>query len=541
MTIVSPVPNTLQNGQTADAPQVMANFNSIVTDVNAKAAASGANSDITALLALSTPISYLLGGTQVWIGGTVTGTANAIVLAAPTPAAGFTLVTGYIVTFVPTASNSNTTTLNVFGTGIKNVFKVTPAGVAACAGGEIINGQIVAVVYDGTQFVLINPVVTTSGALANTGAFSSSASAVWTGVITPTALSGNTNDWAPTSFSTAYKVRASASATYNLTGIAGGATGREIILENVGTFNITLTSNDAGSTAANRFLFARPLILGPNEVVALSYDGTASGWRARAPFIAQPIAGGFKNLKVQATANTTVTVTADAITLEDANGEAYRAQTISTSINSAVTGANGLDTGAMANATWYSVWIIYNPTTNTVAGLISISATAPTMPSGYTFKARNGWVITDGSANFKRTLQYGRTAQYVVGTNPATSVIVASGVTGTYSVTSPTLSAVSVATVVPTTAVRITLGLNENWKGGATSAIQVAPNTAWGGTNNGQSGSAGNVWFVAMPILGSPGNYNWPSITMLLEATTIAVAMDGAGGAISCLGWEDNL
>lgn len=167
MTIVSPVPNTLQNGQTADAPQVMANFNSIVADVNAGAAASGANSDITALLGLSTPISYLLGGTQVWIGGTVTGTANAIVLAAPTPAAGFTLVKGFIVTWLPTASNSAATTLNVFSTGVTNVFKSTPAGPAACTGGEIVNALMAAAIYDGTRFVLLTDALKLLGLLTN--------------------------------------------------------------------------------------------------------------------------------------------------------------------------------------------------------------------------------------------------------------------------------------------------------------------------------------------------------------------------------------
>lgn len=63
MSIIGSLPFTLINGQTADATQVMANFNTIVSSVNASAAASGANSDITALLGLSTPIGTAEGGT----------------------------------------------------------------------------------------------------------------------------------------------------------------------------------------------------------------------------------------------------------------------------------------------------------------------------------------------------------------------------------------------------------------------------------------------------------------------------------------------
>lgn len=59
----STYPYTLTNGQVADATQVMANFNSILSCANANLAHSGANSDITALSALSTPLTAGQGGT----------------------------------------------------------------------------------------------------------------------------------------------------------------------------------------------------------------------------------------------------------------------------------------------------------------------------------------------------------------------------------------------------------------------------------------------------------------------------------------------
>ncbi len=63
MTIFSPVPNVLANGTTADGPQVKANFDQIIANGNSLAAHNGANSDITQLSGLTTPLSVAQGGT----------------------------------------------------------------------------------------------------------------------------------------------------------------------------------------------------------------------------------------------------------------------------------------------------------------------------------------------------------------------------------------------------------------------------------------------------------------------------------------------
>lgn len=55
-------PYTLTNGQTADANQVMANFNSILGCGNNNLAHNAANSDITSLSGLTTPLSIAQGG-----------------------------------------------------------------------------------------------------------------------------------------------------------------------------------------------------------------------------------------------------------------------------------------------------------------------------------------------------------------------------------------------------------------------------------------------------------------------------------------------
>jgi hypothetical protein len=63
------------------------------------------------------------------------------------------------------------------------------------------------------------------------------------------------------------------------------------------------------------------------------------------------------------------------------------------------TNQGGLDTGAVANSTWYYIWLIKNPSSGTVDALFSTSASSPTMPSGYSLKRLVGAVITDSSAN----------------------------------------------------------------------------------------------------------------------------------------------
>jgi hypothetical protein len=68
------------------------------------------------------------------------------------------------------------------------------------------------------------------------------------------------------------------------------------------------------------------------------------------------------------------------------------------------TGNGGLDTGSKANSTLYYLYVI-NGGSGTDA-LFSVSATAPTLPTGYnTFFQRVGWVMTDGSGNIRQFKQ----------------------------------------------------------------------------------------------------------------------------------------
>jgi len=144
------VPFNLTNGTLADASQVMANYNAILACLANNTAESGANSSIMSLSGLTTPLSPAQGGTSVFV-GTTSGGTNAITVGFTTPNS-FSLTPGNKVIFTAGGSNTAATTLAVGATAAKNLFRMTPAGPVATVGGEIVAGQIVEAVYDGTQF-----------------------------------------------------------------------------------------------------------------------------------------------------------------------------------------------------------------------------------------------------------------------------------------------------------------------------------------------------------------------------------------------------
>lgn len=153
-TVSCSVPFVFQNNTVADATQVNANFNSLITCMTT-AASAGANSDITSLSGLTTPLSQAQGGTTVYRGGTSTGAANAQVVSTTVPNS-FALTAGNTVTFISGFTNTSNMTLNVNGTGAINVFRRWQNGISATVGGEFISGYIMTVVYDGAQYQVIS-------------------------------------------------------------------------------------------------------------------------------------------------------------------------------------------------------------------------------------------------------------------------------------------------------------------------------------------------------------------------------------------------
>ncbi len=80
-------------------------------------------------------------------------------------------------------------------------------------------------------------------------------------------------------------------------------------------------------------------------------------------------------------------------------GISSEAGTGNVTINTAVTGAGGLDTGAMANDTFYAVYAIGDSYGNNAgSALISADLTQPLLPSGYDMYFRIGYIKSSGAA-----------------------------------------------------------------------------------------------------------------------------------------------
>lgn len=103
-----------------------------------------------------------------------------------------------------------------------------------------------------------------------------------------------------------------------------------------------------------------------------------------------------------------------------------------TECNLAVNGVNGLDTGSVAADTWYYIFIIFNPTTNTTNTLASTSRTTPTLPEGYSIFRWIGSIKTYSTAQILPFQQCGwetrREVRYIA---DSADLIVLFGGTGT--------------------------------------------------------------------------------------------------------------
>jgi hypothetical protein len=107
----------------------------------------------------------------------------------------------------------------------------------------------------------------------------------FTGDISPAQLTSNQNDYNPTGLSTASVIRLNGdSSLRSITGLAGGADGRILLLQNVGSNTIMLLNQNTSSTAANRFDFGgNDVPLFPDDLLTIQYDATDSRWRSEGP------------------------------------------------------------------------------------------------------------------------------------------------------------------------------------------------------------------------------------------------------------------
>jgi hypothetical protein len=105
----------------------------------------------------------LAAGARLYYGSIAGGTANALTVGSTTPT-DFVLQAGARVTFFVGSQNTGAATLNVASTGVKNILKTTVGGNATLAGGEMFGA--VDVIYDGTEYILLNEPAIPSGMIS---------------------------------------------------------------------------------------------------------------------------------------------------------------------------------------------------------------------------------------------------------------------------------------------------------------------------------------------------------------------------------------
>lgn len=227
--------------------------------------------------------------------------------------------------------------------------------------------------------------------------------------------------------------------------------------------------------------------------------------------------------------NTTATYTATQLTALNSSLGSVSLASYNQTLNTATAGAGGLDTGSLSASKFYYVWAIYNPTTSTTSILMSLSSTAPTLPSGYTYKSRIGSLYIDGSSNIMGFSQIGNEVTYKLGSNLPNLPTIASGSAGSYGSSSTTYATASLSTSVPPTAAYVTVQLGGT--GGGNNVVGVAPNTSYsGGYNN-----------TTCPLANIDTYYNTTTLVRLLaESGNIYYMSQSSGGFAQCYGYTEN-
>lgn len=129
-----------------------------------------------------------------------------------------------------------------------------------------------------------------------------------------------------------------------------------------------------------------------------------------APVIQSSAIADHFNLVCTSPTVSTLDIDADALIVTHANGDRIKLLAIDETVDITVSGAGGLDTGSEAASTMYFFYIIYDSNLDLTESLLSLSATAPTLPSGYEYFALIGGTLNNSSSDFPFYLQNGNDA-----------------------------------------------------------------------------------------------------------------------------------
>lgn len=222
--------------------------------------------------------------------------------------------------------------------------------------------------------------------------------------------------------------------TYSLD---GASTGFRTFVAGIGTTNKCYYVADNGvdwEIGLGTVTDATPDTLARTRIIASSTGGAAISWGAGtknlfcAPIAskvrdAAPPKGHIFDLTMSNAADAVNDITVQAGEATDESGEIMMvlSAAITKQIDAAWavgTAAGGMNTGAVADNTWYEVILIYREDTGVTDVMFSTTANRATLPANYTHKRRIGWVLRSVATN----LAFTQVGDHFTLTTPANDV-----------------------------------------------------------------------------------------------------------------------
>ncbi len=262
------------------------------------------------------------------------------------------------------------------------------------------------------------------------------------GTLAPTQITSDQNDYAPTNLKYTNNLRLTSDRPYRaITGLTGGFDGRQIGIENAGSYPILLKAENTSSTAANRFSLKCDIAVWPGSEINFSYDSAASrwepegqiceydrsGWQQRIIY-EDDFLGGGTELGEQGSLGWFNTAAGTAVYTTTANGSSRHVGVIVLQTGTTSTNAHGMQLGqaatngiARAQDIEYMGCIVAVPTITTVTVRIGIAQDA----SSATMGTDGYWFEFDSAtnANWRVNTRAGGTS----GTLTDTTVAVTAG------------------------------------------------------------------------------------------------------------------
>lgn len=344
-------------------------------------------------------------------------------------------------------------TLNVDGLGAKNIYKASSAGIVANASGDLTVDMHCIFEYDASLnaaaggWVLLNPTAAAAaaGVLLSWDTVADANQTMAAGKIeytwTTLTVARTSTLLAASAYTAGQRIiladgSGSASSTVTITATVNPAPGTDTIVGDA-VVNSPHGRLELICDGASKFYGKQIRAFGTAAQQAVALNSSAQLPAVDGSLLTNVTGlwpfGTINGLTISRATATTFGIATGYCRNED-GGTAYN-MTLASAFTKALTawavgtGNGGIDTGAVANTTWYHVHLIRKDSDASIDVLYSLSATAPTMPGGYTARRRLGAFKTNGSAQIIAFSQVGdeflldAAVVDIDATNPGTSAV----------------------------------------------------------------------------------------------------------------------